>query len=70
MRISIGDPAHLPDLLSFLLERPDCIAVRAGAHQIAVSLLGSRRIEESAVELEERLAPWRLRNAGVLVELA
>jgi hypothetical protein len=70
MRIRIGDPAHLPDLLSHLLERPDCVAVREGARHIAVSLLGSRRIEESAAELEERLAPWRARNAGVLVELA
>jgi hypothetical protein len=70
MRLRVSDPDHLPALLAFLLERPDCIAVRDGARHIAVSLLGSRRIEASAAELEERLAPWCALNAGVLVELA
>ena len=70
MRLHISDPDLLPELLAYLLERPDCIAVQAGGETIAVSLLGSRQVRENVLELEERLEPWRAENVGVLVELA
>lgn len=70
MRLRVSDPALLPELLEFLLARPDCIAVPIDGGTIVVSLLGSRHVDENEIELEERLAPWRARNMGVLVELA
>jgi hypothetical protein len=69
MRIRVSDPERLPALLEFLRERPDCIAEAAGTTHIAVSLLGSRDVEANESELEERLARWRARNAGIEVAL-
>ena len=70
MRLRLSDPNLLPALLAYLRRRPDCIAVDAGDGLIAVSLLGSRHVDENVAELEERLGPWRALNDGVLVELA
>lgn len=69
MRIRVSDPEHVPALLAFLRERPDCIVQRAGKSQIDVSLLGSRDVEQNVVELEERLRPWLAAFGGVRVEL-
>jgi hypothetical protein len=69
MRISVSDPDRLPELLSFLRERPDVVAELADGTQIAVSLLGSRDVSANADELELRLEPWRAANGGVHVEL-
>jgi hypothetical protein len=69
MRIRVSDPDHVPALLAFLRQRPDCVAEQAGRSHIAVSLLGSRDVEQNVTELEERLEPWRAKNSGVLVEL-
>jgi hypothetical protein len=70
MYLHLSDPTRLLELLSYLHERPDCIAQVTGAARIAVSLLGSRDVEENVRELEQRLAHWRSRNVGVLVEIA
>jgi hypothetical protein len=69
MRIRVSDPEHVPALLAYLQERPDCIVERAGRSQIDVSLLGSRDVEQNVVELEERLQPWLAAAGGVQVEL-
>jgi hypothetical protein len=69
MRIRVSDPEHVPALLAFLRQRPDCVAEQAGRSHIAISLLGSRDVEENVTELEERLQPWRAANGDVLVEL-
>lgn len=69
MRIRVSDPQHVPALLAFLRQRPDCVAERAGHSHIAVSLLGSRDVEENVTELEERLEPWRAENGGIRIEL-
>jgi hypothetical protein len=69
MRISVSDPDRIPELLSFLRDRPDVVAELAEGTQIAVSLLGSRALDENVNELEQRLQPWRAANSGVQVEL-
>jgi hypothetical protein len=69
MRISVSDPDRIPELLSFLRERPDVVAELAEGTQIAVSLLGSRALDENVNELEQRLQPWRAANSAVQVEL-
>ena len=69
MYIHVTDPALLPELLSFLRQRPDCVAEIAGETQIAVGLLGSRDATEKARELAVRLEPWVARNGGARVEL-
>ena len=65
MRISVSDPDRIPELLSFLRERPDVVAELVDGTQIAVSLLGSRAVDENVNELEQRLQPWRAANGGV-----
>lgn len=69
MRIRVSDPEHVPALLAFLRQRPDCVAEQAGRAHIAVSLLGSRDVEENVTELEERLEPWRAENDAIRIEL-
>jgi DNA-binding NtrC family response regulator len=68
MQLRVSDPHLLPELLSYLRERPDVVAQQTNGH-IAVSLLGSRDWNENVRELEERLEPWRARNVGILVEV-
>jgi hypothetical protein len=70
MHLRVSDPTRLPELLAHLRERPDCIVEATGAAHLAVSLLGSRDVDENVRELEERLASWRARNLDVLVEIA
>ena len=69
MRISVSDPDRIPELLSFLRERPDVVAEPVDGTQITVSLLGSRNVDANTSELEQRLLPWRTANIGVRVEL-
>jgi hypothetical protein len=45
------------------------IAERAGDHEIAVSLLGSRRAPWNEMELTLRIRAWQAGRAGVAVEI-
>lgn len=67
--IHVSDPHAIPDLLESLTQRPDVIAERAGEHEIAVSLLGSRRAPWNRMELELRLRAWQAGRANVAVEI-
>lgn len=69
MIIHVSDPNALPDLLESLARHPDVIAQRAGATEIAVSLLGSRRAHWNKVELTLRLRAWQASHADVALEI-
>ena len=58
-------PALVPNLLQYLTSRPDTLAARVGDDIIAVSLLGSLRVDRQQRELEDRLRAWEAggRNA-------
>lgn len=70
MLLRVGDPHLVSDLLGFLRGWVDCIASEAGDGFVEVSLLGSRSLAENLVELDDRLDGWRVRHAGVTLELA
>jgi hypothetical protein len=59
LRIQLNDPARLPELLEYLLGRIDCIATRVGDDELEASLLGSRQLDASRLELHRRLRDWQ-----------
>jgi hypothetical protein len=67
--IYVSDPLAVPDLLESLTQRPDVIAERVGEHEIAVSLLGSRRAPWNRMELTLRLRTWQAAHENVAVEI-
>jgi hypothetical protein len=69
MIIRVSDPNALPDLLESLARHPDVIAERAGATEIAVSLLGSRRAPWDKLELTLRLRAWQAGHENVAFEI-
>jgi hypothetical protein len=57
--------ALVPNLLHYLSSRPDALVTRVADDVIAVSLLGSLRVDGQQRELEHRLRAWEAggRNA-------
>ena len=62
-------PALVPNLLHYLTSRPDTLATRVADDLIAVSLLGSLRVDRQQSELEDRIRAWEAggRNARAQV---
>jgi hypothetical protein len=69
MRIQLTDPALVPELLDFLLGHMDCIATRISEDELEASLLGSRQLDASRLELDRRLLVWRAARTGADVEV-
>lgn len=65
MRITISDPALVPELLAFLDERLEIVAARLNETEVEVSLIGSQRIDAMRMELDLQLAIWRAIHPGV-----
>ena len=59
MRIQLSNPTLAPELLEYLLGHMDCVATRIGEGELEASLLGSRQLEASQVELDRRLRAWQ-----------
>lgn len=70
MRLHIDDPSAAGDLVTFLCERPDCIAAETGRGVVEVNLLGSQRQPFMRLELDVRLRSWRAAHPHVVIELA
>ncbi len=64
MRISISDPALVPDLLAFLNERLAIVTARLSDTEVEVSLIGSQRNDAMRMELDLQLAIWRATHPG------
>ena len=65
MRITISDPALVPDLLAFLDERLAIVTARLSETEVEVSLIGSQRNDAMRMELDLQLAIWRATHPGV-----
>ncbi len=64
MRITISDPALVPDLLAFLNERLAIVTARLSETEVEVSLIGSQRNDAMRMELDLQLAIWRATHPG------
>jgi hypothetical protein len=69
MRVHISDQDFVANLLRFLRQRPDTIAAKAGGG-IDVSILGSRHRDANRLELDLRLAGWRIAHPNVQVNVS
>ncbi len=65
MRITISDPALVPELLAFLDERLAIVSARLSETEVEVSLIGSQRNDAMRMELDLQLALWRAEHPGV-----
>ena len=60
MRVHIGDPELVPQVLSYFEQQADCVALQVGEAEIEVSLLGSFRNETHDAQVESLLREfWR-----------
>ena len=71
MRLRVGNPALIPDLLEFLRSRVDVVAEEVSDDEVEVSLVGSYNADAMNIELYLRVRAWEAgrRSTGVEVEL-
>jgi hypothetical protein len=63
VRVHIGDPELVPQLLSYFEQQADCVALQVGEADIEVSLLGSFRNETHDAQVESLLREFWRRSA-------
>ena len=63
MRVHVGDPKLVPDLLDYFEEQADCVAIQVGAAEIEVALLGSYRNDMHAATVDRIVRDFRLERA-------
>jgi hypothetical protein len=63
VRVHIGDPELVPQLLSYFEQQADCVALQVGEAEIEVSLLGSFRNETHDAQVESLLSEFWQRSA-------
>jgi len=68
MRIQLSEPELVPELLSVLRRRGDCIATRDG-DEIETGIVGSFA-DGGARELERLLLDWQRRHPHVRVQVS
>ena len=59
MRVNVGDPALVEELVEYFESEADCIAVQVGYTEIEVALLGSYASERHNALVEDLLARFR-----------
>ena len=71
MRLRLGNPALIPDLVEFLRSRADVVAEEVSDDEVEVSLLGSYNSDAMRLELYLRVRAWEAgrRSTGVEIEL-
>ena len=69
MIVRLGNPAVLPELLTFLRLRVDFGVEQVGIDQLDITIFGSYRADAMRLELELRLRRWHARHPGVQVEI-
>lgn len=67
MRIRVGEPDLLPELLQFLEERVDFVSAAASDVEVEVGVLGSFA-DGGRAELDSHLELWRAAHPGSTVE--
>ena len=61
MRVHVGDPELVPQMLEFFEEQADCVVLQVGQAELEVSLLGSFRREVHDEKVERLVAEFRRR---------
>ena len=56
MRIYVGNPEVMGELIRYFEDQADCIVLQVGATELEVSLLGSYRVDRHDAAVERRLA--------------
>jgi hypothetical protein len=69
MRIRVGDPALLSDLLEHLNAQIDAVVDVVGEDELEASLLGSYGLDAMRMELYLRIRTWEATRDGATAEL-
>jgi hypothetical protein len=64
VRIHVGNPEVLPELIRYFQGQGDCLVLQVGEKEIEVSLLGSYRLDRHDAVIEQRLAGFWTRSNG------
>ena len=69
MRIHVGRPELVPELVRYFESQSDCVVLQVGETEIEVSLLGSYRGDRHDVAVEQLLTSfWAQSNGGPRIE--
>jgi hypothetical protein len=63
LRVHVGDPGLVEELLEYFEEQADCVAIQVGEAEIDVSLLGSYRNDVHAEAVDRIVRDFRLERA-------
>ena len=69
MRLRLGNPALIPDLVEFLRSRADVVAEEVSDDEVEVSLLGSYNSDAMRLELYLRVLAWEAGRRSTSVEI-
>jgi hypothetical protein len=62
LRVHVGDPRLVGELLDYFEEQADCVAIQVGEAEIEVALLGSFRSETHAEAVDRIVSDFRLEH--------
>jgi hypothetical protein len=63
LRVHVGDPNLVDELLEYFETQADCVAIQVGEAEIDVSLLGSYRTDVHAKTVDRIVSDFRLEHA-------
>jgi hypothetical protein len=62
LRVHVGDPKLVGELLDYFEEQADCVAIQVGEAEIEVTLLGSYRSDAHAHAVDRIVRDFRLEH--------
>jgi hypothetical protein len=62
LRVHVGDPRLVGELLEYFEEQADCVAIQVGAAEIEVALLGSYRGDAHAETVNRIVSDFRVEH--------
>jgi hypothetical protein len=62
LRVHVGDPRLVGELLDYFEEQADCVAIQVGDAEIEVTLLGSYRSDAHARTVDRIVSDFRLEH--------
>jgi hypothetical protein len=62
LRVHVGDPRLVAELLAYFEEQADCVAIQVGPAEIEVALLGSYRSDAHAETVDRIVNDFRLEH--------
>jgi hypothetical protein len=64
VRIHVGNPEVMAELMRYFDEQADCVVLQVGANELEVSLLGSYRGDRHDAAVERKLAVFWSESNG------